>query len=118
MPAVLKPLGLTHVQFVLLTSVWWLTHEGGERPSQRRVAEFAGTDVMMTSQVLRTLEGKGLVERLDDSTDARSKVVVVTGPGRELALRAVGAVEAVDREFFSSVDEREMLAVLRTLEDS
>ncbi|HEY3629387.1 MAG TPA: MarR family winged helix-turn-helix transcriptional regulator, partial [Jatrophihabitantaceae bacterium] len=61
--AALRPLDLTHVQFVLLASSWWLTSVAGETPSQRRVAEHAGTDPMMTSQVLRALEAKGLIGR-------------------------------------------------------
>ena len=39
--AALRPLGLTHVQFVLLASVWWLASVAGEGPAQRRVAEHA-----------------------------------------------------------------------------
>jgi DNA-binding MarR family transcriptional regulator len=59
-----QALGLTHVQFVLLlASLWWLTQVTGEEPSQRRVAEHAGTDPMMTSQVLRVLTSKGLIAR-------------------------------------------------------
>ncbi|MGP5082621.1 MarR family winged helix-turn-helix transcriptional regulator [Corynebacterium variabile] len=114
--AALKSHGLTHVQFVLLTSTWWLTHEGNEQPSQRRVAQFAGTDVMMTSQVLRTLEGKGLLERRDDPADARSKIVSVTPAGRQLATGAVRDVESVDQHFFAPVNGQELLALLHELE--
>jgi hypothetical protein len=39
MTATLRPFGLTHVQFVLLASLWWLTEKAGERPTQRRLAE-------------------------------------------------------------------------------
>ena len=61
MVAALRPLGLTHVQFVLLASTWWLTDVAHETVTQRRVAEHAGTDATMTSQVLRALEARGLV---------------------------------------------------------
>lgn len=116
--AALKPYALTHVQFVLLTSAWWLTHEGGEHPSQRRLAEFAGVDVMMTSQVLRALESKGLVERGSDPGDARSKVVSVTDRGGDLARRAVHDVEAVDQEFFAPVDTGTLISALHALDES
>ncbi len=53
--AALRPLGLTHVQFVLLAGGWWLS-QGDRWPSQRELADHAGTDRMMTSQVVRTLE--------------------------------------------------------------
>jgi DNA-binding MarR family transcriptional regulator len=84
MAAVLKEHDLTHVQFVLLANVWWL----GDGPTQRRLAEHAGTDPMMTSQVLRTLEGKGLVTRV---------------------------VEAADASFFAAVPRADVLTVLSRL---
>jgi DNA-binding MarR family transcriptional regulator len=114
--AELKPLGLTHVQFVLLASTWWLTTVAGETPSQRRVAEHAATDPMMTSQVLRTLESKGLVERKQDPGDSRARHVGVTEAGADLAARAIQVVEASDAAFFAPVtDQEKMLAVLRAL---
>ena len=50
------------VQFVLLASLWWL-EEHDEPPTQARLARQGGTDAMMTSQVLRRLEARGLLER-------------------------------------------------------
>ncbi|WP_433466087.1 MarR family winged helix-turn-helix transcriptional regulator [Spirillospora sp. CA-128828] len=114
--AELKPLGLTHVQFVLLASTWWLTTVAGETPSQRRVAEHAATDPMMTSQVLRTLESKGLLERKQNPGDSRARHVGVTEAGADLAARAIQVVEAADAAFFAPVtDQEKMLAVLRAL---
>lgn len=114
--AELRPLGLTHVQFVLLASTWWLTGVAGETPTQRRIAEHAATDPMMTSQVLRTLEGKGLVERTTDPADARARHVRATEEGARLAARAIEAVEAADAAFFSAAgDQRAVLRVLRPL---
>ncbi|MFH8789134.1 MarR family winged helix-turn-helix transcriptional regulator [Streptomyces roseoverticillatus] len=84
--AVLGPLGLTHVQFVLLACTWWLnTHD--EQPNQLALARQAGTDVKMTSQVLRALEAKGLIERKTDPADTRAKRLHVTSTGAELAPR-------------------------------
>jgi DNA-binding MarR family transcriptional regulator len=103
--AALRPLGLTHVQFVLLVTVWWLSRDG-ERPNQRQVADHAGTDVMMTSQVLRTLESRGLISRDVDVTDARARRLVATVEGARLAERATAIVDGADRAFFAAVDER------------
>ncbi len=116
--AALQPLELTHVQFVLLASVWWLDdHPPRERaPHQRDVAEHAGVDVMMTSQVLRTLERRGLVTRTTDPADARVKRLGISSAGRGLAERAVAVVEAVDRAYFRPAgDPEQVLAVLRRL---
>ncbi|HEY3713077.1 MAG TPA: MarR family transcriptional regulator [Jatrophihabitantaceae bacterium] len=112
--ATLKPLDLTHVQFVLLASAWWLTHVAGETPSQRRLAEHAGTDPMMTSQVLRALEAKGLIARSADPNDSRARRVSVTRTGSTLARRAVAVVEAADAQFFAPAgDQAALLDILR-----
>ncbi len=117
--AVLKPLGLTHVQFVLLASTWWLnTHD--QQPTQAALAAHAGTDVKMTSQVVRTLEQKGLVTREVDANDTRARRIVVTPAGTTLAPRAIKVVEAVDvalLEPLSAATARAFTEVLRRLQD-
>ncbi|MEU8517408.1 MarR family winged helix-turn-helix transcriptional regulator [Kitasatospora sp. NPDC048722] len=112
--AALGPLDLTHVQFVLLACTWWLNSQG-EHPNQLALARQAGTDVKMTSQVLRALETKGLIEREVDPSDTRAKRLRITGAGAELAPRAIAAVEAVDAEFFRPVPRDDTLALLRRL---
>ena len=110
--AALKPFDLTHVQFVLLASLTWLTTEtaGGlddeQRSipvSQRRLAEHAATDPMMTSQVLRALEQRGMITRGFDPTDRRARALTVTAVGAALANRAVVAVETCDAAFFAAL---------------
>ena len=93
------------MQFVLLASTWWLC-QNGVPPRQRELAEHAGTDPMMTSQVVRALEAAGLVIRTTDPDDARAVRVAVSAEGSVLAPRAVAAVEAADREFFDTVPVR------------
>jgi DNA-binding MarR family transcriptional regulator len=114
MRAALAPHDLTHVQFVLLASAWWLG-EQGEQPSQRRLAEQAGTDAMMTSQVARALERAGLVERLRDPADSRSLRVTVTPAGRERLTGALRDVEAADAAFFAAVADPALVPRLRAL---
>ncbi|MEV5944754.1 MarR family transcriptional regulator [Streptomyces sp. NPDC051994] len=112
--AALGPMDLTHVQFVLLACTWWLnTH--GERPNQQALARQAGTDVKMTSQVLRALEAKGLIEREVDPADTRAKRLRVTSAGAELAPRAIAAVENVDAHFFQPVAHDNAVAMLSRL---
>jgi len=98
--AALRPLELTHVQFVLLASVWWLARTRDALPTQRQIADQAGTDPMMTSQVLRALEHRGLVSRAGSTADARVRTVMCTPEGARLSQRAVRVVEAADAEFF------------------
>lgn len=95
----LAPLDLTHVQFVLLACTWWLEDQH-QAPNQLQLAHQAGTDVKMTSQVLRKLETKGLLERTIDPADARARRLHLTRQGASLAKRAITTVEAVDAQFF------------------
>ena len=113
--AVLAPLDLTHVQFVLLATAWWLnTH--GQDPNQLSLARHAGTDVKMTSQVVRKLEAKGLLGREVDPADTRAKKLRVTARGGKLAQRAIAAVERADAAFFrASPHPAALLAMLRSL---
>lgn len=112
--AALTPLDLTHVQFVLLASTWWL-NERSERPSQRELAGHAGTDIKMTSQVIRTLERKGLIQRQLDSHDTRVRRLHVTRDGAQLAPVAIATVEHVDAMFFGDAPSDAVLNLLRRL---
>ncbi|MFI7356467.1 MarR family winged helix-turn-helix transcriptional regulator [Streptomyces avidinii] len=112
--AALAPLDLTHVQFVLLACTWWLNSQG-EHPNQQALARQAGTDVKMTSQVLRTLEHKGLVAREVDPADTRAKRLRVTDAGADLAPRAIAAVEHADAQFFRPVPMGDAVALLGRL---
>lgn len=113
--AALKPTGLTHAQFVLLASAWFLEDRTGP-PSQRQLAEHAGTDAMMTSQVLRSLESSGLVERHADPADARVKRLTVTPAGRSAAAEALDVVDTLDKQFFGPAGDRgDLVALLLTL---
>lgn len=113
--ATLKPLHLTHVQFVLLASVWWLSRNDDRPPTQREVAGHAGTDPMMASQVLRALERRGLVCRGRDPRDGRAWRITSTPPGAKLAERAIAVVEAADRAFFADVEPDELMRTLKSL---
>ena len=101
--AALKELDLTHVQFVLLASLAWLSRNG-EPVTQVRIAEHAKTDAVMTSEVLRTLQRKRLVERGPHPDDTRAKSLKLTPEGAAVVRRAVALVERTDREFFAPLN--------------
>jgi len=102
--AVLAPCGLTHVQFVLLSCAWWM-NDHGLVPNQLELARQAGTDVKMTSEVVRKLAAKGLLERETDPDDTRARRLRITPEGTELALRAIERVEQADVAFFRPVTD-------------
>ena len=102
MRAALDPHELTHVQFVLLTSAWWLgEHE--EPPTQQRIAEHVNVDTMMTSQVLRRLAARQLISRELDDKDARARRIVLTETGRAVLTGALADVDAADTAFFAAL---------------
>lgn len=101
--AALKPFDLTHVQFVLLATLTFAASQG--RLTQKQLADYAQTDVMMTSQVIRKLESKGLVTRIPSKDDARAFTLSPTNAGQELVNKAVKIVEEVDKEFFAKVGD-------------
>lgn len=116
MRAALAPHELTHVQYVLLASLTWLADREPERLiTQVDLAGFASTDPMMTSQVLRSLERAGLVERLPHPTDGRARVLRATPEGAAAARRATADVEAADAAFFAGVDAAAFAAQLAAL---
>ena len=109
---------LTHVQFVLLASVWWLDENSGSAPTQAMLAQQVGTDPMMTSQVIRKLEQRGLITRTADPQDARARRLALTAAGRKLAARALADVEAADEHYFAPLGRRrtDFVAALSALD--
>lgn len=116
--AALRPLGLTNVQFVLLASLAWL--DGAGPVTQRHLAEHAGTDAMMTSQLLRTLELRGLVARVPHPSDRRARAVSGTAKGRALADEAIVVVKGCDAAFFAALGSEigALTGLLRRLRDA
>src|SRR2546428_5326331 len=98
----LRSLGLTQVQYALLASLLWMSRTQ-RTITQAMLARHTKLDMMMTSQVLRTLETRGLLQRNPHPTDTRAKVLRLTKEGRKLAWQAVPVVEGVDREFFGAL---------------
>lgn len=111
--AVLKPLGLTHPQFVVLATTAWLT-KTGEKVNQVEIGKQAALDPNTTSQILRGLQAKGFIER-SRTINERGKHPILTLVGAEILAKAMPAVESADAAFFESVDVKES-KILRTLQ--
>ena len=99
--AALAPLELTPAQFRLLVAAAWLTAKGsGVRQSD--ISAHANADAVMTSEVLRTLESRGLLTRTAHPTDKRARSVALTATGGALADRAMRLVDTIDARFFET----------------
>ncbi|HEV2758769.1 MAG TPA: MarR family transcriptional regulator [Acidimicrobiales bacterium] len=87
-----EPLGLTHAQYSVLSSLLGM-ERAGFRPSQRRLADHTGLDPVYVSKLASALERGGLITRKPDPQDTRAVQLAITPIGRELAERAVGIVQ-------------------------
>lgn len=97
---VLNGVDLTHVQFVLLASLAWMTQDE-QMVTQVQLAHHAKTDITMTSQVVRTLEKKGLIQREQSPLDTRANIIHLTPTGYGVLKKALQLVEQADADFFS-----------------
>jgi DNA-binding MarR family transcriptional regulator len=93
----LAPIGLTHAQYVFLSSLFGL-ERAGESPSQRELAEHTGLEALYVSKLARALDTDGLVERTRDAADTRTVRLSLTARGREVVEPAIATVaELLDR---------------------
>lgn len=102
----LKPLGLTHPQFVILATLGWLT-KNGDRVTQTDIGKMAGLDPNTVSQIIRGLEQKELITR-ETSSDRRAKNPTLTTKGSHTLTKAIFAVETKDAKFFHHLTVEEM----------
>ena len=100
---VLDPLNLTRTQFVLMSSLAWLSRENSV-VTQVDIANISNADRMMVSKVLRTLEDKKFIVRYELPTDTRAKVIKLTNKGEEVLQKAIVKIENTDLEFFSAIN--------------
>jgi DNA-binding MarR family transcriptional regulator len=109
--ATLKPLGLTHPQFVVLATIGWLTRKN-EKVSQADISRAAGLDPNTISQIIRGLEAKELIQRVR-SLDERSKSPVLTSMGSQKLAKALPAVELADTQFFNVLNAKELNGLIK-----
>ncbi len=102
----LKKVGVTHPQFVVLSTLGYLS-QNNQEVTQVMVATMAGMDVMSVSQILKLLEKKQWIIRSIHSKDTRAKAIELTEVGREKMTKSIPIVEEVDVSFFGSLSEDE-----------
>ncbi|MDR2151417.1 MAG: MarR family transcriptional regulator [Helicobacteraceae bacterium] len=112
----LSELGVTHPQFVLMTTIAYLSQKD-EHISQASAARMANMDAMSVSQIARSLIKGGYISRLDNPNDTRSYALYLTEKGGEVVKAALPVVEAIDDEFFGKLgdEKRRFLELLHRL---
>jgi DNA-binding MarR family transcriptional regulator len=90
---VLRPFGLTNGQFSLLMSL-----NRPEPPAMGPVASLLAMDRTTLTAALKPLERRGLAKVSPDPSDRRSRILTLTGKGRELLVSAFPVWESTHRE--------------------
>lgn len=111
--SVLRGADLTWTAFVVLWVVWiW------DEMETRHVAEEAGISKGTLTGVVKTLEGRGLIERGSHATDRRLVLLRLTDKGQELMrglFPAFNAEEAFVVERLSGDENRALAQTLRSV---
>ena len=113
----LNKIDLTHTQFVILASIQELS-EDHKIITQKEISDFSSIDTMTVSSVLRLLEKKMYIQRLDHPNDTRANRIEITLDGEKIIHTAIPIVESVDNNFFfvNSKKNLQFIKLLKELE--
>lgn len=96
-------------------------HRLGDGVRQKDLAASVGIEGPSLVRLLDTLVAKGLIERSEDGTDRRAKLLSLTSEGREVVVRIRETVTSLENELMSSFSDDEVAraaAFIRRLETS
>lgn len=93
---------LNHSQFVIMTSIHWLTLHNDE-VTQVTLAQHTKMETMNVSQILKSLQSKNYIIRREHPTDTRAKIVFLSSTGEQLIKQAIVDVDIVDKNFFKKL---------------
>jgi DNA-binding MarR family transcriptional regulator len=115
----LKRFNLASTQFVILGNTVRLTEEGKE-VTQIVLSEATRVDPMSISQIIRALERKMLIQKINHPTDKRVHRIVPTEKGRALVQDIIPHLAKTHTRFFSKLgkDLPQFAATLQLLIDN
>lgn len=109
----LQPLGLTPLQFAVLSSV--ARHPGLD---QRSLARRVALDASTTGGVVDRLQARGALHRQLSPEDRRVRLLHLTDEGHALLAQALGPVQAVQDQLLaplSTAQQQQFIGLLNTL---
>jgi DNA-binding MarR family transcriptional regulator len=92
--------GLNFLEALILATLFFES-PAQVKPSQ--LAEVFGTTRGNVSHCISSMEAKGLVQRKIDPQDARAYHLALKPAGKRTAIRVIGALDKIQREFESEV---------------
>ena len=112
----LATLGMTHPQFVVLTSCNYLLYQK-KNVTQALLSQITEIDKVTLSQIITLLEKKEFLKREKSEGDQRANSIILTKQGEEMVRQALPKVEKVDEEFFEILgkDKEHFRNSIRTL---
>lgn len=103
---------LNFIEALILATLFF---EPGTPVKPSQLAEIFGTTRGNVSHCVSSLEAKGLVQRKIDPQDARAYHLALKPQGKKAALRAIGALDKVQREFENKVGKEALQSALRVV---
>ena len=114
--AVLKPYGLTVPQFLVVMALFRQARHGWAPLTQSEVADRLGMDANTTSQIVRGLERRGILQRTPHPNDARARALALTEAGLDAARDASAAARQFNDRYFAVISPDQLAALGQTLE--
>lgn len=110
----------TEFQFADLTDATWRPllhlHLLGDGTRQKDLAASIGIEGPSLVRLLDTLIAKGLIERSEDVTDRRAKLLNLTPEGRVIVARIQETVTALENDLLSPFSDDEIARVAEFIE--
>lgn len=103
-------LELTPEQWIVLVQLW---QKDGQ--SQSALGELTLRDAPTMSRIIDTMQKGGLVERVVDEQDARSRLVKLTKTGKLLQAKLVPVAKKLVERLEHGISERDLETTHRTL---
>ncbi|MGI9295124.1 MAG: MarR family winged helix-turn-helix transcriptional regulator [Pseudomonadales bacterium] len=104
-------LNITQVQFGVLNVL-----DGGAALDQVSLGAQLGIDRTNVADVVARLEKRGLVKRVINSADRRSKLVSITRAGRAMAKELTPAMVAAQKMLIEPLSEKEQATLIKILQ--
>ncbi|MBJ6749784.1 MarR family winged helix-turn-helix transcriptional regulator [Geomonas anaerohicana] len=83
-------------------------HHMGDGIRQKDLAASLGIEGPSLTRILDQLIAKGLIERNEDASDRRAKLLTLTPPGREMVSRITKEVTALEHDLLSELTDPEL----------
>ncbi len=104
----LREFGISHLQFVILTTCAWLNLTT-ERVSQRDLVAEIGVQEAQLSVMVKALKAKKLVTQRPDLSDPRVRVVELSSAGLQLLTQVLPRMRSLQAELWPSEKQNEQL---------